>query len=364
MSKLKSILEQSCPEGKVWCPIQKTCISAEKQKSHGQGKNQGFGKGKGPIGIPKQEQKIDQIVDEAFDDGFDRLGQSIAVEKKVDEMLDKFDSKDKESAVHVRVSPNPQGGVSVNVHEDYLDKVKKTGANARMVADKSLEQIKKAHKIIKKSKLLKKAKNAGKALAQGWRESEDFEILACILEDDGYKQYFKDRLKDKGYDSLEDVPDEEKKTFFRSVDKGWKAQDETEEQMTIKNAAAKAIRAKAAMGRFGQSAKTKGGFGRVAGRDANISGGFGRVAGTLKKYKGIGTTYGESKEVIDELDTIDKVVLAGAAGGAVGLTANHYLFCRKRFPEYKNNKQQQKKYMICMKNPWNKDAQVKKLKKK
>lgn len=168
MVKIKSISEQSCPEGQTWCPIKKHCMPDKMRP----GKGKQFGKGKGPVGSPKQEAKIDKLVDDVFDEGFDKFGKTLALEKQVDLMLDKFGSNKKDKGtVNVSVSPTMQGGVDVRV-------------------------------------------------------SESIDILFNILENEDYKTYFKNKLKDFGYDSPADIPDDKKKEFFNSVDKGWKANNE------------------------------------------------------------------------------------------------------------------------------------------
>lgn len=182
MTKLKSILEQSCPNGYVWCMNTKKCIPVENQRSKGQGKNKGFGRGRGPVGVPKREQKIDQLVDEIFDGGFDKLGGILTIEKQVDEMMDKFE--DKADPVNVNISSTITGGVDVKI-----------------------------------------------------TESDILDMLENLRENDGYKEYFKNKLKDAGYNSPKDIPDDKKKEFFRSVDYGWKAQDETEEIASLGGAA-------------------------------------------------------------------------------------------------------------------------------
>lgn len=116
-----SLREQACPEGEAWCPIHKKCMPAD----HRPGKGKHFGKGKGPIGNPKQEQKIDDLVDEIFEEGFDKLNQMIRLEKQVDDTLDEIDSKHTKNVVKVKVSPTMQGGVDVSISENKKKVAKK-----------------------------------------------------------------------------------------------------------------------------------------------------------------------------------------------------------------------------------------------
>ena len=228
MAKITSILEQSCPEGQSWCPIHKKCIPNEERP----GKGKHFGKGKGPIGIPKQEQEIEQAVDEVFDGGFDKFGRSLSVERQVDEILDKFSAPintvKKGDVVNVKVSPTMQGGVDVRISE-----------------------------------------------------SEVIDIMVDILESEDYKAYFRAKLRDAGYDSPADIPDDKKKEFFKAVDRGWKSEDETEEQMTITGSAKSSnSRNNASYGSSMMQKSYRGGFGSV--RGAASHGGFGSISGKSK----------------------------------------------------------------------------------
>jgi len=162
------MMKKNCGKDFRWCPIKKQCIPEDGVKGQGRGKH--FGKGDGPMGIPKQEQKIDDLVDEIFEEGFDKLNQIITLEKQVDDTLDKVESKD---TVKVRVSPTMQGGVDVRI-----------------------------------------------------AESEIRNIISNLKEDKNYKAYFKAKLQKSGHKSINDMPDDVKKKFFNSVDKGWKAKNE------------------------------------------------------------------------------------------------------------------------------------------
>lgn len=44
--------------------------------------------------------------------------------------------------------------------------------------------------------------------------------------DSQYEKFFQKKLKAAGYDSPEDIPDDEKDEFFDMIDKEWKADDE------------------------------------------------------------------------------------------------------------------------------------------
>lgn len=44
--------------------------------------------------------------------------------------------------------------------------------------------------------------------------------------DSQYEIFFKKKLKDAGYDSPKDIPDDKKSDFFDMVDKEWKADNE------------------------------------------------------------------------------------------------------------------------------------------
>ncbi len=155
-----------CSKGEVWCPIRKKCKPIEQRP----GKGKQFGQGNGPIGNPKQEQKIDNLVDEVFEEGFDKLNQLITIEKQVDNILDKIESKD---TVKVKILPTMQGGVDVRITENDIQN-----------------------------------------------------ILYDLKENKNYKRYFKTKLQKSGYNSISDMPNDVKKKFFISVDRGWKAQNE------------------------------------------------------------------------------------------------------------------------------------------
>jgi hypothetical protein len=45
---------------------------------------------------------------------------------------------------------------------------------------------------------------------------------------DAYKAYFKKMLKKYGVDEPDKIPDKDKKKFYDEVDKGWKADKETD----------------------------------------------------------------------------------------------------------------------------------------
>jgi len=264
-----SLKEQACPEGQAWCPIHKKCIPEDQRP--GRGKH--FGKGKGPIGNPKQEQKIDDLVDEVFEEGFDKLKQMITLEKQVDDILDKVGPRDEKSVVKVRVSPTMQGGIDVRI-----------------------------------------------------AESEILDILQNLKEDNNYKVYFKSKLLRSGYKSIKDMPDDVKKNFFNSVDKGWKAQNEGS------TGAAGAAGAKA--------------YAPVIAVGAAYAGYKGIKA--LKKRK---LANAKKKKVAkEELNEFGAITM-GLAGGAAGLIANHAI-CNRRFPTVKIRQLQKVAYGKCLRNPF------------
>jgi hypothetical protein len=60
-----------------------------------------------------------------------------------------------------------------------------------------------------------------KKLNKNIKEEED-------KKSDAYKAYFKKMLKKYGVDEPDKIPDKDKKKFYDEVDKGWKADKETD----------------------------------------------------------------------------------------------------------------------------------------
>lgn len=57
--------------------------------------------------------------------------------------------------------------------------------------------------------------------------SERQTIFKEEADDTKYQEYFRSMLKKHGYDSPADIPDDKKDEFFKSVDAGYQAKDES-----------------------------------------------------------------------------------------------------------------------------------------
>jgi len=50
-----------------------------------------------------------------------------------------------------------------------------------------------------------------------------------MAEDTKYQEYFRKKLDDGGYKSPNDIPEDKRKAWYEEVDKGWKADEESDE---------------------------------------------------------------------------------------------------------------------------------------
>lgn len=236
--------EKNCPQGMVWCPNSKKCIPAEEQRSQGKGRGMGRGQGKGPIGVPTKENKVDQLVDEILIGDYSLFKKIEEVDSSVDNVLDEIEN----DIDHVPDQDLPELHQSV---KDELTKDSNTSVEERVMLFKEglskpdmKAKMKAAaancKKTVKdKSQMKACMAKAMKSMYHEWMLSElpvdkitpiEEQMLASVklLSEDAYKEFFKKMLNKYGVKTPSELSDDKKKAFFNAVDKGWKANKESD----------------------------------------------------------------------------------------------------------------------------------------
>ena len=80
-------MDKECPKGQRWCPMKKKCIPVEDDEK-GQGKRQGRGQGKGPMGVPTKEQNVMDETYKLVDDILDGNYKQVKVVESAMDMVD------------------------------------------------------------------------------------------------------------------------------------------------------------------------------------------------------------------------------------------------------------------------------------
>lgn len=241
----KKIKENSCPQGTVWCPISKKCIPEGEQKSKGQGKGQARGQGKGPIGVPKKEDKnmldnkVNQLVDEILLGDYSLFKKLEEGDVSVDNVLDEIEN----SIDHVPDQDLPELQQSV---EDDLTKDSNTPVEERVILFKEGMKTELKDVTVKCKKEFQDVSEvrtcmaeAMKSMYHNWMVSQlpvdritpiEEQMLASVklLSEDAYKEFFKKMLSKYGVKTPSELSDDKKKEFFNAVDKGWKANKESD----------------------------------------------------------------------------------------------------------------------------------------
>ena len=236
--------EKKCKPGMVWCPNSKKCIPEEEQRSQGQGRGMGRGEGKGPIGVPTKENKADQLVDEILLGDYSVYKNIEEADGFVDNVLDELEN----SIDHVPDQDLPELQQSV---EDELTKDSNTPVEERVILFKealSKPEMKakmkaaatSCKKTVKdKSQIRACMAKAMKSMYNEWMLSElpvdkitpiEEQMLKSVklLSEDAYKEFFKKMLNKYGVKTPSELSDDKKKEFFNAVDKGWKADKESD----------------------------------------------------------------------------------------------------------------------------------------
>lgn len=176
--------------------MQGKCVPAGQK---GQGQQLGRGMGDGPMGKPMTK------AQEMFAADFPEFKK---IEKTVDMLVD---SAMTECGMSPGDSNNTQNTPS-NDAEEELDRVHDDIAGYGDPDDEDREY------------------SAGDS---GYYKDEDEEEinlgsqLESVLQEEDYKTYFKSMMDKEGIDSIEDLSDEKKKSFFNKVDSMWKAKNES-----------------------------------------------------------------------------------------------------------------------------------------
>lgn len=240
--------DKNCPQGTVWCPVRKKCVPPEDQMSKGQGKGQARGQGKGPIGIPKKEEKnmlrADQLVDEILLGDYSLFKKLEEADSSVDNVLDEIEN----DIDHVPDQDLPELYQSV---KDELSTDSNTPIEEKVMLFK--EGLSEPEMKVKMEAASTKCKKEFKDVAEvrscmakeikimynEWMLSQlpvseitpiEEQMLASVklLSEDAYKEFFKKMLNKYGVKTPSELSDEKKKEFFNAVDKGWKANKESD----------------------------------------------------------------------------------------------------------------------------------------
>lgn len=196
-----------CPEGYRWCTHQLKCVPAgQGETEKGRGRGLGRGQAKGPMGKPYQSQK------EMFAADFSEVKE---VEKIVDVLVDSSVAEcdmDGADTNAVRNTPSEEGEEELQrVHDDIAgygdpeDEEKEYPPGPQDSDD--LGEIPEEPIVPE--------------------ESDMREQLEGILNEGTYKEFFKKMMDKEGINSLNDLSDEKKKSFFNKIDSLWKGKNES-----------------------------------------------------------------------------------------------------------------------------------------
>jgi len=196
---LKEQTPQKCPEGYIWCKMQLKCVPDE-NKEKGLGQGLGRGGGKGPMGKPFPPQK------EMFAADFPEIKK---MEKTVDVLVDSSVTEcgmDDGNVNVIQNTPAEGGGEELQrVHADIAG-----------YGDPEDEE---------------KEYPPGPQDPNDYEESDMREQLEGILKEETYKEFFKKMMDKEGIDSINDLSDEKKKSFFNKIDSLWKGKNESKSHL-------------------------------------------------------------------------------------------------------------------------------------
>jgi hypothetical protein len=206
-------MKQKCPKGYRYCSVQRKCVPAGQER--GMGRREERGRGKGPMGKPRKEQ------DEEYPGGTTAMPSL------------PYDHPKKRQIVK-----EPPMEVGRNL------KMKKIKNEINLVFSEQYEEKADLNKIFESVDNILNEMGKGcpstNDIPNGRRPYDDpdeqmmalrkdiAEALKSFNEGEEYQEFFKKMLKKYGVTSPDQLSDDEKKDFFNKVDKGWKAEKETD----------------------------------------------------------------------------------------------------------------------------------------
>jgi len=158
-------------------------VDQEKAK----GQRQQRGKGKGPMGNPKGAGKMDkikeaeQLVDVILKGDYGKHKKVKEAEEVVEEVLDEVENK----VDHV---PDQE---LADLHQDVVDELTK---------DEGVSPV----------------------------EEKIAMSISRLIREEEYREFFKKMLKKHGIKNPSELDDEKKKAFFNTIDREWKAKNESD----------------------------------------------------------------------------------------------------------------------------------------